>query len=310
MPHLTFAVCTYNRAERLPALIAAMRAQASPIPFEILVVNNNSTDHTASVLDALRGQPGVPLRWVHEPEQGIVPARNRALAEALDSDILVFIDDDELPAPGLLAAAVHAILAEGADCAGGRIRLDFGSRARPAWLSDELAGFLAQLDYGPEPFWIRDEGMPLWTANIAYAMELFRRDPQLRFDGRYSRRGHEAGGGEDEMMFRELLRRGARIRYRPDMVVEHGVEPWRLRRRYFFRLRYAAGVRYGRYRLPEYPRQILGVPPFLVGQCLRQAVRSGLMLAAGRPRALRQALNAAHALGTLVGYAKRKREPA
>ncbi len=39
---LTFAFCTYNRADRLRTLVAAMRAQACPVPFEILAINNNS----------------------------------------------------------------------------------------------------------------------------------------------------------------------------------------------------------------------------------------------------------------------------
>src|SRR6185369_9516261 len=135
---LTYAFCTYNRAERLEPLVAAMRAQACPVPFEILAVNNNSSDATAEVLARLAALPGPPLRWVTETTQGIVAARNRAIAESLASDIMVFIDDDEMPLPGLLAAATHAILNEGAECAGGRVAMDFSQHARPVWLGDEL----------------------------------------------------------------------------------------------------------------------------------------------------------------------------
>src|SRR5574337_564370 len=85
---LTFAFCTYNRAPRLERLVAEMRSQESPIPFEILAVNNNSTDKTLSVLETLAKLPGVPLRVVTEESQGIVPARNRALEESLTSDII------------------------------------------------------------------------------------------------------------------------------------------------------------------------------------------------------------------------------
>ena len=76
---ITYAFCTYNRADRLPSLVAAMRAQACPVPFEILAVNNNSTDNTASVLERLELAPGPRLRVATEPEPGIVPARNRVL---------------------------------------------------------------------------------------------------------------------------------------------------------------------------------------------------------------------------------------
>ena len=128
---LTFAFCTYNRASRLERLIAEMRAQDCPIPFEILAVNNNSIDRTLPVLESLARLPGAPLRFVTETRQGIVPARNRALEESLDSDILVFIDDDELPRPGLLRAACDAILTEGAECAGGKVEVDFTGLERP-----------------------------------------------------------------------------------------------------------------------------------------------------------------------------------
>ena len=122
---LTFAFCTYNRADRLDKLIAAMRAQHCPVPFEILAINNNSSDNTVQELTRLAALPGPPLRWVTESVQGIVSARNRGIAEAMDSRILVYIDDDEIPLPGLIAAAADAILNEGAQCVGGRVEMDF-----------------------------------------------------------------------------------------------------------------------------------------------------------------------------------------
>lgn len=302
---LTFAFCTYNRADRLDRLVTQMRAQSCPIPFEILAVNNNSGDDTAERLEALAQQPGAPLRWVTESKQGIVSARNRALEESLDSDIMVFIDDDELPMPGLLEAATHAIQEEGAQCAGGRVRMDFSTHTRPAWLGDELLGFLAALDYGEAPFWIENRATPIWTANIAYDMSLFRNDPSLRFDKRYDRQGQDIGGGEDAIMFRAFLDRGVRIRYRPDMVTLHAVEAWRLTRSYFLKLHYRKGLRQGQYELPTYERKILGVPPFMVMQFLRHSTSALGMHLSGRAGALRQGMNAAHSLGNLVGYRHR-----
>lgn len=304
---LTFAFCTYNRADRLEKLVTAMRAQGCPIPFDILAVNNNSKDNTLAILEDLAARPGISLRFVTEIAQGIVPARNRAIEESLDSDIIVFIDDDELPQPGLLHAAYDSIINDGAQCAGGRVEVDFSPHGRPAWLEDDLLGFLAEVKHGDTPFWVTDDSTPIWTANIAYDMRLFRDDPSLRFDKRYNREGAGIGGGEDAIMFRNLLLRGAKIRYRPDMAVWHFVEPWRLKRGYFLKLHYCAGLRAGRHELPIFPRTVLGVPPFLVAQCLRQGLSALGMFVAGRSGALRQAMNAAHALGSLVGYAGRPR---
>jgi glycosyltransferase involved in cell wall biosynthesis len=305
MNMLTFAFCTFNRANRLERLVAAMRAQRSPVPFEILAINNNSADHTVQVLDELARQPGAPLRWVTEPVQGIVAARNRAIAEAIDSDILVFIDDDEVPQPGLLEAASDAILHEGAQCVGGRVVVDFTTLQRPRWLRDELLGFLAAVDYGKSPFWIRDEGTPIWTANVAYDVRLFRDDPSLRFDQRYDRVGKGIGGGEDFKMFTALLQSGARIRYRPEMSVLHAVEPWRLKRRYFLRVHYRSGMRRGKFELPIYPRLLLGVPPFMLAQFTAHCWTTVRFALRGHPSVLRQAMNATFALGAIVGYRQR-----
>lgn len=305
---LTFAFCTYNRAPRLTALVRAMRAQSCPIPFELLAVNNNSRDNTAEILAHLAAEPGAPLRVVTETRQGIVQARNRALQEGLDADILVFIDDDELPEPGILEAAYHAIHTEGAHCAGGRVVVDFENHRRPGWLGDELLGFLAAVDYGPQAFWIADEKTPVWTANVAYDMSVFRTNPDLRFDQRFDRVGTPMGGGEDAAMFEQFLSRGLRIRYRPDMATRHLVEPFRLERSYFLKLHYLAGIRHGRYQLPDYARLILGFPPFLLAQLFKQIAVTGAHALSGRPGLLRQAMNASHALGLISGYRRRTRE--
>jgi len=306
MPKLTFSFCTYNRADRLEKLVAAMRAQSCPIPFEILAINNNSSDETVEKLTQLAQLPGPKLRWVTETIQGIVAARNRGIAESLDSDIMVFIDDDEIPLQGLIHVAADAILIEGAECVGGRVEMDFSTIPRPPWLEDDLLGFLAAVDHGPKPFWIEDVTTPVWTANVAYDMRLFRNDPGLRFDKRYDRIGNVAGGGSDSIMFRTLVQRRARIRYRPEMVVLHSVEPWRLHRRYFLKLHYLAGMR-KRHELPVYARTLYGIPPFLLGQFVRHLFRATMMYALNKPGKLRQMMNATHALGLIHGMYLRAR---
>lgn len=303
---LTFAFCTYNRADRLDRLVSAMRAQACPVPYEILAVNNNSQDDTQAVLTRLAADDGAPLRWVTESVQGIVAARNRALAEAMDSDILVFIDDDELPSPGLLSAAYDAITREGAQSVGGRVEVDFSGQERPAWLESDLLGFLAQVDYGNAPFWITDDTTPLWTANVAYDMRIFREDASLRFDKRFDRRGNAVGGGSDAKIFKEMLRRNLRLRYRPEMLVLHSVEAWRLSRRYFLRLHYLDGRRTARFELPEYNHTVLGIPPFMLGHAMRHLFRTIALMLRGGQGLVRQAMNFSYAVGMMTGYRMRR----
>lgn len=305
MSLLTYAFCTYNRADRLEKLVGDMRLQTCPIPFEILAINNNSTDSTVETLKRLEQLPGPALRWVTETKQGIVPARNRAIEEALNSNMLVFIDDDELPLPGLLQAVSHAIHEEGADCVGGPIRIDYQPYGQPKWLDRELSRFLGEIDYGTSAFWIEDDSTPVWSGNIAYRMEVFRANPELRFDQRYNREGIGIGGGSDAIMFRTFLKGNYKIRYRPDMAITHLVDGWKLKRSYFLKLHYRSGLRQGQFRLPNYPKTLLGVPPFLISQLLKHCLKAlGLMLT-GKPGMVRQAMNASNTLGLIVGYRRR-----
>lgn len=296
------ALCSYNRAERLPALIAALREQQCEMPFEILIVDNNSTDNTQQVLASLATQSGVHLRYVKETQQGIPFARNRALQECIDSEFMLFMDDDEMPKPGLLQAAVHCLNNDNAECAGGKINVCFTKGQRPPWLGNDLLGFLAEVDYGSAPFWITSPSTPLWTANIAYRMSIFKKYPQLRFNLHYNRIGKQVGGGEDLIMFNDMLALNIKMRYCPEMVVEHYVEEWRLQRNYFLKLHFVSGKKTGLYEAKNYARTLLGVPFFMVLQSMRQLVRSLWMIVTRHPGALRQAMNWTHSLGLIYGY--------
>jgi len=301
MPKLTFALCSYNRADRLVKLLPEMRSLVCPVDFEVLVVDNNSSDATFQVVSQIAATPGPPVRYVLERQQGIPYARNRALAEAMDSDFLVFIDDDELPHLGLLAAAVDALTTRGARCAGGKVKVDIKTELRPKWLVDDLLGFLAEVDYGDEAFWIKDHTTPVWTANIAYDMSLFRDDPDLRFDLRYNRSGHGVGGGSDAIMFKELLDRKVPMLYCPSMAVQHRVDAWRLHRRYFLKLHFVSGRKYGQFQSGDYVRTLFGVPPFMMSQAFVHWLRAAGMYLSHKPGALRQAMNGAHATGLVWG---------
>jgi glycosyltransferase involved in cell wall biosynthesis len=306
---ITLAFCTYNRAERLEKLVEAIRRQITSIPFDILAVNNNSTDHSLTELERLSKLPGPVLRYVTETEQGIVAARNRAIEECLHSDVMIFIDDDEIPLPGLIESAVQSILQQGAECVGGKVALDFSTHARPPWLKNELLGFLAEVDYGNEPFWIKEASTPVWTANIAYKMSLFRDNPDLRFDKRYDRKGKVIGGGSDAAMFVTMLKQGSRLYYNPGMCVLHDVEPWRLHRNYFLKLHYRSGMRKAYNELPNYPRTLFGIPPFLIKQLLKHSFKTAWMYLTFNSGKLRQAMNASYTLGMITGYRSKETRP-
>ena len=99
---LTVALCTYNRADFLRQTLAGLARQNFPRDqFEVLVIDNNSRDHTAAVVAEFANTVPAP-RHVLETQQGLDYARNRAISEAR-GDIIIFGDDDILVAPDWLA---------------------------------------------------------------------------------------------------------------------------------------------------------------------------------------------------------------
>ena len=303
-PELTFAVCTYNRCVHLPMVLEAMANQDTDVNYEILVIDNNSSDDTEEAVSAFSRTSRIPVRYVFEKEQGIIYARNRAIEESLDSEFLLFVDDDEKPNTEFVRNAYYALKNENAECVGGKINVVLPID-KPRWFSDDLYGFLGVLDHGDSPFWIEDKSTPVWSGNIGYRTEIFRANPDLRFDRRYNRAGQGIGGGSDAIMFWRLLDRDTRIRYVPDMVIEHYVEEWKITRSYFVKLHYRGGVRYGRYRAPQPTKTISGAPRYLFLSAFKQSINAVMKLLTNNEFAVREAMNAAYSIGTIKGFLSR-----
>ena len=305
---VTVAICTYNRATYLPSLVNALRTQQCDIPFNILFINNNSRDNTVELLERLSKEPGTPIRTVTEMQQGIVHARNRAIKECINDDFMIVMDDDEIPDSQWVASAHAALLDGSLDCVGGKVDVCFELHPRPNWLGDELLGFLAETDYGETSFDIKDDSTPIWTANIAYNMRVFRENPDLIFDVRYNRIGEAIGGGSDMMMFREFLKRNFKLKYAPNMIIYHHVEQWRLKRNYFFKLHFIGGRKKANHQHSDYSKTVFGIPPFLFKQALKQSLKTAGMFITHHPLRIRQGMNASHAFGMIYGcYLQKKR---
>ncbi|AWF99173.1 glycosyltransferase family 2 protein [Clavibacter michiganensis] len=134
---LVVAILTYRRPDDIRAVLPLVAAQAAdlreaaeadpalPRAVRIVVVDNDPAGGAgAAVEDAASASP-VPIAYVHEPTPGISAARNRALDAAGDDDLLVFLDDDERPDPGWLAALVRARQATGSAGVAGPVRSEY-----------------------------------------------------------------------------------------------------------------------------------------------------------------------------------------
>ena len=144
-PKVSVVICTYNRADCLADAVRSVVAQEAPFPFEVMVVDNNSTDGTRGLVGELQ-QEFPNLRYVFEGEQGLSRARNRGLQES-DAEIVAFIDDDALAYSGWLAALVAGFSDQTIAVVGGKIEV-FYPVERPTWVTDRMEVLLGRFDRG------------------------------------------------------------------------------------------------------------------------------------------------------------------
>ena len=91
--HITIAICTWNRCKLLGQTLEQMtRLEIPPhVQWELLIVNNNSTDATSAMVASFSRR--LPIRERFEPRPGLSHARNRALTES-QGDYILWTDDD------------------------------------------------------------------------------------------------------------------------------------------------------------------------------------------------------------------------
>jgi glycosyltransferase involved in cell wall biosynthesis len=105
MPKVSVVIPTYNRGNEITETIESVLAQTYK-DFEIIVVNDGSTDNSAEVLTAL--QNAGKIRYVSQENAGPSKARNRGLAE-VKGEYVAFLDDDDLWPPDKLQWQVEAM---------------------------------------------------------------------------------------------------------------------------------------------------------------------------------------------------------
>lgn len=209
-PTCTVVICTRDRPAELERCLRAVR-QIEYSSFEVLVV-----DSAPSKTPAREAAERWAARYVVEPIRGVSRARNRGAFHS-SSDLIVYLDDDEVPEPRWLSALAHEFQEPRIVAAAGRIL--------PLVERPESIRFL---DSGVERQ-VLDQSVPGWfertafgglgkTGNMCIRASAFRDWPG--FDLRLGR-GAPLRAGEDTYAFLSLVDRGFRVVYTPDAVVRH-----------------------------------------------------------------------------------------
>ena len=238
MVDFTVAICTYNGANRLPAVLERLRSQTPNLAFswEVLVVDNNSTDQTKQViLDyQARWPQAQTFRYVFEGEQGPAFARLAAI-KAANGTLVGFLDDDTLPAADWVTSACRFGVAHPrAGVYGSQIHGDF--EVEPPANFRKIAAFLAIVERGSKEFIYERKSRMLPPA----AGMVVRRQAWLAcVPSRPFLKGRTTQAmlaSEDLEVISHIQNAGWEVWYNPRMHIYHQIPHWRLERDYLISL--------------------------------------------------------------------------
>lgn len=273
-PDISVVVATYNRSALLERTLLSLFSQrADGLNFEIIVIDNNSSDTTPQSIAALKAKSPVELRSFREPRQGNAYARNTGIDQA-QAPIIAFLDDDVVADENWVGTIKSAFDRNPQiSFVGGRI-LPLWESEPPSWLTPSHWAPLALLDYGKEEMKIAGQTpLGLLTANIGVRREVF--DQIGRFSQMLQRVKGGIGSMEDTEFLLRVCRSGKTGIYLPELITRAAVDPERLTKTYHRRWHTGHGYFYAVMRDPEWERskfRFIDVPSHLYKQAATHAI--------------------------------------
>ncbi|MEL6556398.1 MAG: glycosyltransferase [Cyanobacteria bacterium J06621_11] len=237
-PLISAVICTHNRDQYLGAAIDSLLTQSLD-NYEVIVVDNASTDNTAEVAKARLSNPKV--RYIYEGKLGLSVARNTG-AEAAKADIVAYLDDDA-EASEVWLAELMAVFEqqEKVAIAGGKVTLIWPPNATPpSWLSEELSGSLGAYDLGDELVYIKNPS--LTPRGLNYAVRKSFLSSVGGFDTNLGRKGKNLLSNEEQHLTRLALQQELQVAYLPKALAAHNVAPARMKQSWFLSRSWWQGI--------------------------------------------------------------------
>lgn len=237
---ISVIVCTYNRDKYIYDVLKCIAENDFPYDeYEIVAVDNNSTDNTAYEIRRLHSDyPAVNLKQVTEQSQGLSYARNRGILES-GGDILAFLDDDAFTGRDYLSRLSATMSSHpDIDAFGGRIIPTFESGITPGWLCRWTYSWVSGLEMGDTMIQFR-KNYPI-GANMGFRRKVF--DRCGMFNTSLGRVGRNLAGGEEKDIFHRIQSAGFSIFYIPDIPVRHMIPDTRTSTDYIRRLGLGVGT--------------------------------------------------------------------
>ncbi len=238
---------TFNRACYLALAINSFVAQKFPAEkFEILIIDNGSTDNTKQVAEtAISTNPSHQIQYIYEPEPGLLSGRHRGAIEA-KGDILIFVDDDIQADVNWLQAIESSFTAPSVQVVGGR-NLPKYEVEPPEWLewfwekhpSGQSCSYLSLLDLGDQVCEI--DANYVWGLNFSIRKKALFELRGFHPDCIPKHLQHFQGDGETGLTLR-ANQLGYKAIYQPKALVFHHVTKERMTYEYFAKRFFYEGV--------------------------------------------------------------------
>lgn len=226
MKKISVIVCTYNRSDYILKALNSLARQILPTnQYEVIIINNNSTDLTDALCNAfLQEQQNLNCLYFIEKQQGLSYARNRGIAES-SGDILVFMDDDAQADENYLSEIRDFFdTTPDVEACGGRIYPDFESK-QPDWMSHFLLPLTSTIDMGNKIKLFKGTKYPV-GANMAFRKDVFQKYGMFNTD--LGRKGNNLDGSEEKDIFMKIKKDNKKIYYLPSAIIKHQVPDRRL----------------------------------------------------------------------------------
>ena len=221
-PSISVIICTYNRDKFIGEALNCLAKQTLPAGnFEIIVVDNRSTDNTASIAqNFIADHPGLQARYVMEPNKGLSFARNRGIQEARAS-IVTYIDDDAEVTPHFLESIVSFLQANSSVVGvGGKVIPKYSESGEPKWISKYLNGFVGRMDFGDRPKQFDSKMKYPTGCNMTYTKEILQKaggfNNELTFRS------------DDKYIFHQVTKISDNVYYVPEALLYHNIDNDRL----------------------------------------------------------------------------------
>jgi glycosyltransferase involved in cell wall biosynthesis len=220
---ISVVVCTYNRAQILGRALSHLVPQNTDgrFTYEIVVVDDSSTDSTVEVVAGFAESCSIPVRYIRSEGKGIAHARNRGIAESL-GEWIAFVDDDEFADSNWLKELIDCAAETGSQVIGGAVRLCLPDDevSRMSRISRLMLGETVgrtKVEKCPPQF-------PPGSGNLLLRAAVF--EAVGRFDESLTR------GGEDTEFGQRTRLAGIESWFTPTAVVRHHVPDYRLKESY------------------------------------------------------------------------------